>query len=401
MKISIEKTFFTIAILSLPFLNVFAISEKVSITLLIFSILYLLKINYIKYKSIDFLYAFFLINMILSTLINNYINFSSLLYTAAYFLIFLIFQKNIIYWYTKYKHLFFKILLKTVILTSIFVIYEFISINLYPKLFIELPRITVEFYDARFLRVFRPRGFAEESGHMSVFYEFSIPILIPYLKTLKKYKITIYLILISISILLLSSSYTIAISLLTLILFFIIKSIKKAKIIIYGILSLTILFSTLKLNSTTNKILDKYSQAVITKVRLNKTNSSVGDRNVKISDGIKVLKKNIITGIGAMKFKEYSKSASTLNTTLDLWLFSGLIGIISLILYFLISFINFIISNVPNKIYFLISFCILIIHYQIITNFWFPYLWLILGIMESELRLNKIKNVNESITCYQ
>ncbi|WP_298485354.1 O-antigen ligase [uncultured Maribacter sp.] len=280
-------------------------------------------------------------------------------------------------------------------ITSVFVIYEFITLNFKPALFIELPRQRVNTYGATFLGLFyRPRGFAEESGHMSLFFEFCIPLLIPYIKNLKfSHKIASILIVL-IALILLSSSFTIFISLLILGTYFFIKSLQNLKVlIISSIIALSfILF--VATNEKSRDYVDKYSNSIFKKVSLNKENNSVNDRTIRFQEAIGLVKDNFFFGIGAMAFKEYSSSASSLNMVLDLWMFSGFLGLLCLVFFTFVTCLNYYYAITPNKFGVFLALFILIIHYQIITNFWYPFLWVLFGIMQAETKkYNALKTV--------
>lgn len=391
IKVSINKFLFQVAVGSLPLLNVLALNEKITFTIVVFSVLFFLRIQRLKFAAYDVFYLIFIASLSLSAIFNGYINKSSLLYITTFLTVYFIYFKNTVSWYQSYKKEFYSTLHGIVLFTSGFILYEFIALNFFPGVFIELPRATAIEYDSTFLRMYRPRGFAEEPGHMSLFFEFAIPLLVPYLNCMTRRKRIFSIFLIALAILLMGSSFTILLAIISITFFYSIKIIQKPKFFFTATVFLAICFFTVLTNPKIGGLVKDYSSSIQSKVSLDSNNSSVSDRAYRFTKGLELVSDNFLGGIGPMAFKEYSRSASSLNLSIDIWLYSGFVGILAFYCFLGLVLLIFVNSKAQNKKWILLSFFLIILHYQIITNFWFPYLWIVLGVMIMEKNLARFK----------
>ena len=119
---------------------------------------------------------------------------------------------------------------------------------------------------------------------------------------------------------------------------------------------------------------------------------SVSDRSKKLKASLEGIIQNSIFGIGPMNFKEYSGFSSSLNLYLDIYLYSGFFGFISFITF--IMYKLFPISR--KRINIVIALVFILLHCLITANFWFPYLWILLALLNN----NSLK-FNESTTSYK
>ena len=151
---------------------------------------------------------FFILGLIISATINIDFDNSALLYISSFIIVYLVFYKG----FQKINHdRFIYFLNISFYVSSIYILYEFVAMNFFPQYFFEAPRINVS--DKKFLinkQFFRCRGFAEEPGHMGMFYEFAIPILIPFWNNYKTFWKVLLFIFVMIILFTLGSSFTIA-----------------------------------------------------------------------------------------------------------------------------------------------------------------------------------------------
>lgn len=395
MKISPLKAITFLCVLSIPFLNAFSLSEKIILPIFIYGVLTFFLWPYFRYKGYDIFYFCFVINLALAAIYNKYVNTSSILYILSFLTLFFIFVKPTRLLYAKHKNRFYDYLLICVMASSVYIIYEFLALNFFQEFFIELPRARAKDYDARFLKLFRPRGFAEESGHMSMFYEFAIPLLLPKIRSIPRGKKFFVVSTIVVAVLLLGSSFTMFIGLIFFLVYFITMMFQSAKrLIILGTITL-VLLSFVSLNSFTRDYFEKYYNAILNKISLTETNRSVSDRTYRLTNGIDFILEHPITGLGPMKMENYMDKASTLNLFLDIWISSGILGLLFFLGYYFSVVIKFCQGLNKNNLGVLISLLLVSLHYCIITNFWFPFLWVLFGIMEAEISITeKISNEN-------
>lgn len=373
-----------ILMFSIIFLNVFALTPKLTLPVFVWGLFFIFSIKKINFGIKDVIYFIFIFSMCIPLLIYQF-EANSLVYIASLIILYFIFYKQmeVIYFYNSKQVL--KYLYITSIVLSIYIIYEFLTKNYFPSFYIELPRKTVEIFNASFGKSFtRPRGFAEEAGHMVLFYEFSYPLVIFYLNKLKEQTIY-YNITILIAIMLLNSSITF-IFLIPYIILNILGNFKKLNfskklkniVILSIILSIIIIFNF--------DILKALIEKAIVKISLNQSNNSVSDRIIRLEEVFKLVS---ILGIPAASIKYRLRIASGLNLYLDFFVYSGFIGGINFLMFLLKDAV----CKFANKKYYVLSLFFLLFHYSIVSNFWIPYLWLLLGMISAERRRRKNENI--------
>jgi hypothetical protein len=395
MKI-VEKIYL-LFVIALPMVGVFDIADDITLPLFIGTILFILKYKHAKFYVEDLLYISFILFMLISLFYNlNTSTYSSLKYILGYVLVFLAFSKTNSIYYKDYKEQFYRYLYYTTYILILYTIYEFLTRNFMPNLFIDLPRLHVVEYNPIFNgKYIRARGFAVESGHLALYFEFSVPLVMHYLDSHRKQKF-IFLSILLVALFCVNS----AINMVLFTVFFLVYYIKNVhyskkinfKFILLGMM-LVILFYVIyalyRVNLTTinSSIVNLYKKAFLISADM-----SVNDRLYRLNESIKILRDNLFLGVGPMNLGRYvsspfsSKVDTSLNMLLDIWLYSGILGLVCFLLYILIVVYKTFYIKGEKKFYILASLVMVLIHYQIVTNFWYPWLWVLISIIQCESR---------------
>ncbi len=361
----------TFALISIPFTGVLRITEKLSLPILFFSILFFFNFNKIKFNNVNFILLLLL--FIFGTIylfLNQDIR--AVVYHLTFFYSILIYFQGSKYILALGWNKIFRILFNICLISNIFIIYEFTTRNFLPEFFIDLFRNdSIDEYNPLFLKLFyRARGFAEESGHMGLFYEFSFPIILYYINYVKSiFKKLFFFITTFLAVFFIFSPLTIILILSsTLIwLFFINKNL--ASVLLFLIILFFLFFQY--------DLLDLIIYSLFEKLSFDSNSISVVDRLDRLNCVMDNFD-NLLFGVGPFNFYKYCYFDTTLNLFFDILIYYGIIiFLITIIILIRILYISFKIS----KYSLLISFLFLLIHYQIITNFWYPFLFLTFGLI--------------------
>lgn len=394
-KNKIEKRLISLVCLALPFTGILGIDATIGIPFYISMFLILLSVNKVYFIKDDFYMISMFSLLLLSTLINyDKSTISSLFYIIGFMISFFIYQKVIFGYYHKYRVQILKMIFITTMIFCIYVIYEFITRNFIPNLFFDFPRTSLQYYNSIFIgKYIRARGFIEESGHAALFLEFSIPISMYYLTKYSNKNLKYLFIVISLIALFFINS---SINIVFIVLFFtfiFIKTIlsKDIKKWISMIICIFIVNSVIY----TNKDIKNSLYQLINKANI--TNSASYDissraRIDNLSTSIEVIKKNVVIGIGAHNLEPYLTHADTsYSIIIDIFVYGGIFSVVLLIIYVVNKFRYILLINNDVKFYLIASLSMLIIHYNIITNFWYPWIWALFGIIDGEYYFEKIK----------
>ena len=393
----------------LPFTGVMGISGSITLPMIIGIFLFIYSIKKIYFIKDDYIYMLFFISLGITTSIRyNTIDFSTFSYLISFLLVFCIFYKPMLLYYNTYKRIILKMILLSTVCLCIFIIYEFITRNFYPNIFIDLPRTGSNgnnIYDPIFLgKYIRARGFMEESGHASLFLEFSVPLSLYYLDKYsnKKFK-SLFIVLVLISSFFINSAINISF-ILVLSCIYIFYNILNTNIKnwIKMIIILILMGGTIKLN-----ILGIQDSIIYLINKANISNSvsydsSASERMEILNTGLNIVKNNPLIGIGSHNMDLYGIEMNTsLNLYIDIFISSGIFGFIYFIIYLLIKLKKIFSMKSDMKVYLSLSFIMLCIHYCIITNFWYPWLWILIAIIDGEFirqsqHDNNIKALKES-----
>lgn len=287
---------------------------------------------------------------------------------------------------------------------SIFTISEFLMINLFNfDINSYIPRVIRPEYDIISDGLYRrARGFAEESGHFAFFIEIFAPITIYYLFASNQCKWNII----------------IKVSILVMIILTALTTISAALFIVFGIsIPLAFLFHWRLLINNYGKILLGTIFTIVCFVGLNSffpmsewyllmtvtsklsNSGSMDDRTLRIEIFEKIFNSasidNLLIGFGPAAYVTKSLSESIVQLFFNLTLESGLIGL-SLFSAFCIGIMyNLSLIKDKIKIYLFFSMSMAVMHYFIISNYWFPWFWLLCVIISliSHYKLKITKNV--------
>lgn len=353
IKISIKKYLALLAICSVPFTGSFLITEKISISLILFSLVTIFDGQLKRQVVLPVILLMFLMHL---SFFFSKINFRSLFYIYSFgfsIVIYSLGAQSIVNNIGVESAL--KVFRRLLTVTSIILILEFLFINFNIGFEIVLPRRfdSIDNYNPTMLGIFnRSRGFARESGHMGLLYEMLVPIfMFSGSRKFKIFEITLWLI----ASLTLGSPITMALLLFTL--FFRINW-KSRMLFIIGLIYLILNSEFLKLYFI--KILSWSPSSI--------------DRLNRITAGLDSLK-NHLFGVGPLNLDEFD---STLNLYLDLFVFFGVLTGS----FFVLCLVFILVKTYKLKLIGLrLSYLFLLFHYLIISNFWYPFIWIISGII--------------------
>ncbi|WP_319589879.1 hypothetical protein [uncultured Draconibacterium sp.] len=380
------KVLLSASLLTIGLTGSFMFHEKVSLPLVLFSFVLIVFIRKLKIYNEDILMFFCFSLMLLFGL--NGITISGLIYILAFGYAYFVYTKSAVIFSSKVDV--YKVLLILTFLTNFFIFYEFTTKNFIPSLFIELPRPRVMEMDALFLGVFqRARGFAEEPAHMGLFYEFVVPILfMKYRKEKPRIVFITFLITSFLAVFCIFSSFTIVMLGLYFLLFILFKTRLKLKIRIL-IVAIAAIIGIAFYHPEFFNYLDLAVDAISNKI-LMKGGASATDRSIRFNEGIQIVLKYPL-GIGAMNMSKISPYPSSLNLYLDLLMFFGPFVLTSFLIYIGVIVYKAFKLDIWSLF---ASTLIVLAHYFIIANFWYPYLWFLFGLIQynySALKSSKQK----------
>lgn len=353
IKLFIKKYLALLALYSIPLTGSFLITEKISISLILFSVIIIIDAEWNKQILIAIM---LLISLMLLSLFFNKIDFRSLLYTYSF--VFSIFvyslgSQSIVK--SIGLEALFKVSRRLLTITSFVLILEFLFSNFNIGLEVVLPRRfdNIDNYNPTMMGIFnRSRGFARESAHMGLLYEMLVPMLL-FLgsKKMKFIEITLWMV----AALSLGSPVTIGLLFVTLLL-----RINSKSFLLYAIGLIYFLINPEFVKSYFIKIISSSPSSI--------------DRLNRIKIGLDSIEDNFF-GVGPLNLNGYD---STLNLYLDIFVFYGIpVGLVFMLFLILIAAKSF--KN--NLVGLNLSFLLLLAHYLIISNFWYPFIWIISGLI--------------------
>lgn len=410
-----------IYILFLGFISAFALTETVSIPMII-ALLTAVFIffnnsknkNYIKiYPSTTFLFFLLTIAVLLSFLIQiNDIGFhsTSLNHTIAYFTVILIFYgvPKLAFDASRPKlETLFKYISHGVILVSIIIVTEFTLKNFLGIDFDQfIPRPANQNYNPTFAsgKYIRARGVASESGNMAMYMMMFAPFLAYYYGSMKKnkYKLIFYLSLISTSIILTFSAAALVdlvfagtVS----ILLIVFKKAKSFKLTRKSLLTISLTIFILPIIALLfTKINFNYFTSIFDKLTLSETSSSASDRVMRWERTFKLFQDSPVIGDGPGITSFLYGTGSTsfyIETLAEL----GILGISILMLIFLLFFMKAYKLYGGIRYVYIFSLTACLVHYFGISSFWYPWLWLLLSIIgyTYNLQYSRMKKNNSRL----
>lgn len=374
---NLKKIVFIFFILSLPFTGVFRLTEKLSLPIIIASVYLFLSLEIIhalRRRLALIITIFFLIFLVT---IYHY-NIRVLVYSLSICFSFFIFINTGVK-ATENRRLFYRWLNISIWIAASYVILEWVDLNIVDSGIFRFQRNDgIVNYNATYLGGYiRPRGLAEESGHMSLFFEFAAPLILLE-NSYQRSQFDVYRdLLLVIALFLLFSPFSILLALLTL--FLSLRKLKKPGKIILVLGSLSVLANMLPL-------LSQAYEAIMLKATYSPDVGSSMDRLNRINFFFREYSFEIL-GLGPLNFRSISPFETTLNLFLDILLFYGPI-LFCIVVVYLLSASIYLLRKRNYGI--LLSFLFVMFHYNFITNFWYPYLGFLIGFMLNRNYDNRI-----------
>lgn len=363
---NLRKILFITFLLSLPFTGVFRITEKLSLPIFIASIFILFSSSLIPALKKKLVLVISILFLVFLVTVYHY-NFRVVIYSLSFCFSFFIFI-NAGVEATINQRLFYRWLNISIWIAAVYVILEWVDLNIIDSGMFKFQRNDgIVHYEATYLGGYkRPRGLAEESGHMSLFFEFAAPLIL--LQNIYgRSQSDVYRdLLLVLALFLLFSPFSILLAMLTLIISFRRLEKRGKLILILGSLSAIVYMSPL---------LYRAYEALILKVTYSSEVSSSMDRLNRINYFLDEYKPEIF-GLGPLNFTSISRFETTLNLFLDILLFYGPILFCIVFLYSS----SLILKLWQKKDYgLLLSLMLVLFHYNFITNFWYPYIGFLVG----------------------
>lgn len=273
------------------------------------------------------------------------------------------------------------------IIVSIFTIVEFLTKNFTQISFDQfiyrpLVRDYAPTYRIAGDRFIRARGVAVESGHLAMYISMFLPFLYYYYKYIEinQKKLVLTMLLVVTALFLTFSAAALFENSLTILLLFLLFSFKKINKgltrhgIIFGFIVLIILFIFGYILVNT-----QIFGGMLAKISLSGT-SSGDDRISRWINALKLFRLNPLLGAGPGITSIIYGTGST-NFYLELLTQVGILGITPLL--FMMFTIFSLIFNIDYNIkyVFLYSLTISLIHYALISDYWYPWIWLLIAIV--------------------
>ncbi len=252
-------------------------------------------------------------------------------------------------------------------------------------------------YDPTFLALFRIRSFVEESGHLSLFLEIFFPMVFWYTKKYREFKwFFLSVIVILVAFILTFSSIGFFVVFLDLIIILAILAYRESKNLAVGKISIkyigVVTGGVVVLSTVVVLGFDFYE--LYNNLILLKLESSSGSRR---SDAIFValdyLKNggvhNIIVGFGPGAYDVLGID-SIISLYVNILFELGSIGLIVFLFFVCYVFINvFRVRNTSLRIAFFLSIFNGFLHYTVISNYWYPWIWVITALLFLQLKLQR------------
>ncbi len=390
----------------MPFTSAFALSGTINLPiitamfLLGFNVVYnaknkALPINFITKEIV--LISLFLFFVLVSFLVNGLAYSFSLNHTLAYFSSFLLFFISPFLFFishTSPQQLLkstLKVIFIAVLISSLFSLFEFTLTNFFSINVTDfIPRANVKDYDPMITGfLIRSRGFAEESGHYGFMMELFAPISVYYLYFSKycNYSNTLKNIFTFCIVLSIITSFSVSTFILLpfcLVLSLIIKFkliskaiVQQAKKIIITLVILIIIWQVINLFIPLNEILlitldEKFDSFSL--------NDRLERSNYFWSTFPKLPLENILFGSGPSWYKilGLDESFSFLSLYQTITFENGLFGLLCIVVFFSSILVKLFRIKHTISIFFFTSFLCGILHYNNISNYWYPWFWFLL-----------------------
>ncbi|WP_040210454.1 hypothetical protein [Clostridium polynesiense] len=264
----------------------------------------------------------------------------------------------------------------SVFITCSFALVEFAARNLFPSLlsvFNLLGIDTVLKYDALYFEVYqRSRAFMTESGHYAMFVNAFLPISLYYIYRYKGIAaFLIYFIICSLGYLVSFSAgafASLAAAFLAAFLFYTIEKHSKKSILLFStaLIFVMIVFYYIKDIS--------FFQGIMEKVLFVNDSGRLWRWQFSLDSFLNADFFQMIFGRG-LGFLSYTYSTGSTNWFIEATVETGLLGIITIILILLISIKRILQMKYEFKYFIFIGITAMIIQYNLISDYWYPWIW--------------------------
>jgi hypothetical protein len=406
----------SVYILLIPLVNAFAPSRWTPLPLIFLLSLFLiriftLKVYFLNQKEDLFLFIFTFLSLITTIFSIDYFNnktINHILALLTVIIIYYLFTKSILIKVGNFERLF-KYCSISVFYVSLFIILEFISVNMFKfKIdeYIYRP-IVKEYYSTMFGGIYyRPRGFAEESGLMAVFYEVFLPISVIYIRNKSLLFKLVYFSISLFSYLLLSSAVSILIAFIVILIWFLLDFAKEhyRLISIRGVLFIFFLLLFILFFKDIIKLY--FEETVILKLSsffsFQGYEPSSIDRLEKYKQFLNLFF-NYPLGIGwgiaascAGNYKGIDIPVGFISFYVEIISASGILGFFFFLCFIFVKIYKVLmVWSFNGKIYF-ISLLWALGHYIFISNYWLPWLWFLIGLIDI-FHLHYKKQLNQRV----
>lgn len=315
-------------------------------------------------------------------------------HTLSYLVIFVYFSLTI-FCLIVYKvdlNSIYKMISYSLLIVSVFTIIEFVSKNFLglDQFDSFIPRLSnsIDFKASYMIGAgafIRSRGFTSESGHNALFLLSFLPFMM--LSKIKHKLISIIVVIIALATTFSAAAMFemvvagLSVSLVKIILSRKTIRIKKSNLIIIYI-GIIILILAVIFTNTLDYLL-AYFNGIFNKINLDNS-SSAGFRFSRWANSLSLVKKNYLFGAGPGISSIFLGTAST-NLYIEMFVETGIVGLFFFLWFITQAVIKVFKLNNTTKYFYLFSIFVCIIHYFIIGNYWYPWLWVILAITQYTL----------------
>lgn len=315
-------------------------------------------------------------------------------HTLSYLVIFVYFSLTI-FCLIVYKvdlNSIYKMISYSLLIVSVFTIIEFVSKNFLglDQFDSFIPRLSnsIDFKASYMIGAgafIRSRGFTSESGHNALFLLSFLPFMM--LSKIKHKLISIIVVIIALATTFSAAAMFemvvagLSVSLVKIILSRKTIRIKKSNLIIIYI-GIIILILVAIFTNTLDYLL-AYFNGIFNKINLDNS-SSAGFRFSRWANSLSLVKNNYLFGAGPGISSIFLGTAST-NLYIEMFVETGIVGLFFFLWFITQAVIKVFKLNNTTKYFYLFSIFVCIIHYFIIGNYWYPWLWVILAITQYTL----------------
>ncbi|WKY78616.1 hypothetical protein PH197_05000 [Leuconostoc lactis] len=315
-------------------------------------------------------------------------------HTLSYLVIFVYFSLTI-FCLIVYKvdlNSIYKMISYSLLIVSVFTIIEFVSKNFLglDQFDSFIPRLSnsIDFKASYMIGAgafIRSRGFTSESGHNALFLLSFLPFMM--LSKIKHKLISIIVVIIALATTFSAAAMFemvvagLSVSLVKIILSRKTIRIKKSNLIIIYI-GIIILILVVIFTNTLDYLL-AYFNGIFNKINLDNS-SSAGLRFSRWANSLSLVKNNYLFGAGPGISSIFLGTAST-NLYIEMFVETGIVGLFFFLWFITQAVIKVFKLNNTTKYFYLFSIFVCIIHYFIIGNYWYPWLWVILAITQYTL----------------